>query len=96
MSIPPINEQSVLMVAVRILTAQRLTDDECAPLRQNRARDLAMDEAAQMAWELAAAVRKFNPNVTGADIMPLRRHALKPVPWDQAPHDAKAAASNDR
>ena len=62
MSRPPISETAVLMVAGHLLTDMYGQDEDVkAPLRHNRARDLAVADCAQMAWALAQAVRSFAP-----------------------------------
>ncbi len=89
---PPINEQAVLMVAAHILTARNKAyeDDAYDCARQSRFRDYELDAAAALAWELARAVRRINPELGG--IVPLERTPrMRPAAWD--PDDDATAIS---
>lgn len=70
----PINETAVLMAAANIF-ARSYSDNEdvWAPFLHNRARNHALDECAQMAWELKAAVEKYNPENPDRPRRPIER-----------------------
>lgn len=60
----PVSEQAVMMAATHLLVGLYPPDsDEWAPLKVNKARNIALDDCAQMAWALAEAVHRHSPEV---------------------------------
>lgn len=97
MSKPPINETAVLMATAHLFTSRCKADDDAwIPFKENRARELTLDECAQMAWAMACAVRKFNPE-SGTVLPFANAPRMRPAPWDRPElADPKTLAANDK